>query len=83
MGWANREEGEGVVGLTVVGLVCLGLVLSYLLISFLILSCWRVERDGETKVSDGSGKRGAWAAVTRGEDQDIDREGLGLVLVGE
>ena len=59
LGWANREEGEGVVGLTVVGLVCLGLVLSCLLISFLILSCWRVERDGETKASDGSGKRGA------------------------
>ena len=59
LGWANREEGEGVVGLTVVGLVCLGLVLSCLLISVLILSCWRVERDGETKASDGSGKRGA------------------------
>ena len=26
LGWANREEGEGVVGLTVGGLVCLGLV---------------------------------------------------------
>ena len=59
LGWANSEEGEGVVGLTVVGLVCLGLVLSCLLISVLILSCWRVERDGETKASDGSGKRGA------------------------
>ena len=57
-------------GLTVVGLVCLGLVLSCLLMSFLILSCWWVDRDGETKASDRSGKRGAWAAVTRGEDQD-------------
>ena len=62
-------------GLTVVGLVCLGLVLSCLLMSFLILSCWWVDRDGETKASDGSGKRGAWAAVTRGEDQDREREG--------
>ena len=59
LGWANREEGEGVVGLTVVGRVCLGLVLSCLMISCLILSCWRVERDGETKTSDGAEKRGA------------------------
>jgi len=39
LGWANRETGEGVVGLTVVGLVCLGLVLSCLVMFCLTLSC--------------------------------------------
>ena len=39
LGWANREAGEGVVGLTVLGLVCLGLVLSCLVMFCLTLSC--------------------------------------------
>ncbi len=75
--WANREEGAGVVGLTVVGLVWVrfvGLVLSCLVMFCLILSCWAGERDGDRKSLDGSGERGAHAAVTTGKDQDTERE---------
>ncbi len=54
LGWANREEGAGVVGLNVLGLVWVrfvGLVLSCRIMSCLILSCWGRERDGDKKLS--------------------------------
>ena len=38
-------------------------------------------RDGDKKLSDWAEERGSWAAVTRGEDQDREREGFGLVFV--
>ena len=77
LGWANREEGAGVVGLIVVGLVwvrVVGLVLSCLVMFCLILSCWAGERNGDRKRSDGSEERGGNAAVTTGEDQDTEQE---------
>ena len=77
LGWENREEGAGVVGLIVGGLVwvsCGGLVLSCLVMFCLILSCWAGERDGDRKPSDGTEERGAQAAVTRGKDQDTEQE---------
>ena len=77
LGWANREEGAGVVGLIVVGLVwvhVVGLVLSCLVMFCLILSCWAGERDGDRKPLDGSRERGSYAAATEGKDQDTERE---------
>ena len=78
LAYAKREKGS-----VLVGFRCIGLVLSCFIMSCLILSYWGGGGDGDKKLSDWTEERGSWAAVTRGEDQDREREGFGLVIVEE
>ena len=70
LGWENREEGAGVVGLIVGGLVwvrCGGLVLSCLVMFCLILCCWAGERDRDIEQSGEAGGRGAGRGAGAGK----------------